>query len=185
MRSLPVTLLLFLSVVSYAQNRPYVGAGIGLGSARIQCPNGNCDQSALGYKLFAGINFGNLITAEVSYLDLGKSNGNGTFASGSAYDASVRTRGFGLTAGHPFFLLPLLVLEPALGVCSSTAALKYSTYPDQNFNKTNLAYLAKLSLSYQVTPHGFARLMGDFTQTKPDTKSGSAMLISVGAVYKY
>jgi hypothetical protein len=177
--------LLIATVVCKGQFKPYGGVGVGVATTKIQCPDGNCDQTALGYKVFGGLKFQNLFSVELTYFDFGKSTGNGALLNGVVYNASVHTRAIGATVGRQFFVIPRFSLEPRLGLSSSFASLKYSNYTDQNFEKTKLVYLAGLAVNYMINANWDARLAGDFTQTKVDVKAGSAVMISAGVVFKW
>jgi Outer membrane protein beta-barrel domain len=180
-----LTLLFCASIVCRAQLKPYAGVGIGIANTRIQCPDGNCDQTAVGFKVFGGINLKHFLSVELSAMDLGKSNGNGLIAGGTQFNATVHTRIIGATIGRTFIVIPRVSVKPAIGLSSSFASLGYQSYSEYNLTKTNFVYLASLSVNYLVSAYWDARLQGDFTQSKPDTKAGNATLISIAAVYKF
>ena len=180
-------------LVGGAQAQVYVGGGLGLAKADIDCEAGlHCDTSDVGYKAYAGYRdpANKVFGFEVGYLDLGKAKLD---VIGSSIGLDVKARAVYLAGALQTNFTQSFGGGVRLGsayvktTCTGTIGASSGSVDD-----THMAGYVGGNLDYAFTPQLKGVLSLDITRAKCPAGTGSANLpsatvglLSIGAQYGF
>lgn len=161
--------------VSAAQAESYAGALLQLSNYNTDglC-GGNCDNSATGLKVFAGMGGGSSSGVEVAFADFGRTKKAG----GSADAAAVRVSSFMLAGVLRTSPLPSLSLNAKLGVAAVKATAKSN---GGSTSQTNPSLYLGVGVDYDIIKNVKAVGSVDFVRAKVADERFGVVAFGLGA----
>lgn len=163
---------------------PYVGASAGVTSFNVDCsPGVSCDDSATGYKLYAGYNFDHQFGVEVDYLDFG----NATWSVSGIKALDLSATAVGAAGVFNFDINRQWSGAVKLGLAQVSLD---GTGPYGNGSQSDTKLYGGIDFAYAVSPQlklrgGWDFTTGDYTDRFGYGMSGGVHLFSLGASYSF
>jgi OOP family OmpA-OmpF porin len=160
----------------------YVGGAIGQSHLDVDCDGATtCDKSDIGFKLFGGYGFGNGLSVEGVYYNLGAAE----LADGP-FRGKFKGYGFGVGLAGTHQFTPLVSGTARLGIASNTAKIEASNgFLSASDDETNTAPYFGLAVGFNVARGLTVEAGIDFTRFEYDGEKADTRLISVGLKYQF
>lgn len=170
------------AIAAQAENT-YVGVNVGKSEQKISVEEGSIDESATGYKLYAGYNFNKTFGAEAGYVDFGDAD----FTDGSD-SVTIRTKSFYIAGTATLPVNNEFALFAKAGIARNRAKATV-TFDDEtesdSVNRTSAIF--GLGASYSVAKN--MSLVAEYEYfgkvAKEEGINVKADLLSIGLRYKF
>lgn len=163
-------------VASACQAQGYVGAGVGASNHSVDCADtSKCDRSDVGYKLYGGYKLNPVVSAELAYVDFGKSKYTYT-----GQNVDIKASAVVLAAAARYEFSPGFSGVGRFGVANVSAE---ANGPANSVSTTKAKLYYGLGLDYAIKRDLKAVFFADFTKatlkSNGTSDSGSIRLVGL------